>query len=214
LLPPAEAEDATILENIDRARRGDLVAFNQLVDRYQQRAFNVALRMLGNADEAADVTQDAFIAAMRAIRRFRGMAFRVWLLRIVTNQCLDALRARKRHPHVALNMDFDTLDDGTTTPAQLLFDDSWDPEMWAERRELHDLLEHSLLMLPADQRIAVILSDVEGMSYDEIAAIVRAPLGTIKSRIARGRSRLRELLLRQRELLPRPYRLKGESTDD
>lgn len=194
---------------IQRACAGDVTAFNVLVERFQAAAFTVALRILGDRDVASDATQDAIIAAYKAIGRFRGGSFRVWLLRIVHNVCLDYLRVRARRPSVSLDAIIDATPDDTSADQRTLAalgDDSANPAIIAERRELHAMIQRLLLELPPDQRIAVVLSDIEGMPYEEIAEITQANLGTVKSRIARGRARLRDALTRHRELLPRIYR--------
>ena len=208
---PSERED-DLRDAIVQAQRGDVVAFNLLVERFQRAAYSVALRMMGHPEQAADVTQDAILAAYRGIGHFRGGDFRVWLLRIVTNRCLDALRKRKRHPTVSLDeLLTPVAADGSFASVQAsavaaLSDDAWDPAALAESHELHDYLQRGLASLPEDQRIAVILSDVEGLSYEEIAEITQANLGTVKSRISRGRARLRDYLRQHPELLPPNYR--------
>ncbi len=201
ITPPAD-DDQRLL--VMRAQAGDLDAFNELVSRYQRVAYSVALRLLGDADQAADATQDAILAAYRGLAGLRGGAFRTWLLRIVTNQCLDVLRARSRRPVMSLDAMSAPCDDDT--PALMLAASDGDPVAAAEQHELHALLRRGLLVLPEDQRVAVVLSDIEGFRYDEIAAITGANLGTIKARRARGRARLRDWLSHHVELLPRDYR--------
>jgi RNA polymerase sigma-70 factor, ECF subfamily len=208
LTPPQPEREDDLRDVIARAQRGDVAAFNILVERFQRVAFGVALRIVGDQDLAADVTQEAILAAYKALGRFRGGSFRVWLLRIVTNQCLDALRARKRRPTISLDQLVAPADEeraGGMHEAALI-DDAWDPVAMAEQSELRAYVQHALLTLPEDQRIAVVLSDVEGLSYEEIAAITQTQLGTVKSRIARGRARLRDTLSQRPELLPRSYR--------
>jgi RNA polymerase sigma-70 factor (ECF subfamily) len=215
--PPAPPNDESELQTvIVQARAGDVDAFNVLVERFQRAAFIVALRMLGDRDLAQDVTQDAVLSAFRHIKQFRGGSFRVWLLRIVTNQCLDYWRAQQRRPSVSLDVILtpgmeDSGADAARNDAALI-DPAWDPTVLAERHELQAFIERALLALPEDQRLAVILCDVEGLSYDEIADVTRTNVGTVKSRLARGRARLRDLLLRHPELLPRVYRpdLRGD----
>ncbi len=209
--PPASPNDESALQAvIARARSGDVEAFNVLVERFQRAAFVVALRMLGDRDLAEDVTQDAVLSAFRHIKQFRGGSFRVWLLRIVTNQCLDYWRAQQRRPSVSLDVLLAPATEETGGEAArndaALIDPAWDPTMLAERHELQAFIERALLALPEDQRLAVVLCDVEGLSYDEIAEVTRTNVGTVKSRLARGRARLRDLLLRHPELLPRAYR--------
>lgn len=186
---------------IRRAQEGDVGAFNQLVLRYQQLAYNVAYRLLGDAEGAADVTQDAFVSAYQAIRGFRGGAFRSWLLRIVSNGCYDYLRARQRRPTTSLN----ALADDAENPVE--FPDPGEmPEDAALRHELAAHIQEGLLSLPLEQRVAVVLYDVQGFSYEEVAEVTRASLGTVKSRLSRGRAHLRAFLMSRAELLPARYR--------
>jgi RNA polymerase sigma-70 factor (ECF subfamily) len=193
---------------VRRAQAGDIEAFNELINRYQRVAYSVALRLLGDPDLAADATQDAMISAFRSLGSLRGGSFRLWLLRIVTNQCLDCLRARQRRPTVSLDALTAGSDDASRAVELPAVDG--DPAALAEQRELRELVQRGLLTLVEDQRVAVILSDVEGFSYEEIAAITQANVGTVKSRIARGRARLRDWLSRYRELLPHSYRRLSE----
>jgi RNA polymerase sigma factor (sigma-70 family) len=186
------------LRFVEAARRGDVESFNALVRLYEGRVYNLCYRMLGDADSAADAAQEAFLSAYRNLRAFRGGSFRSWLLRIATNACYDTLRARKRRPSVSLDAGADDEDDAS--PLQLP-DPSESPDETALRREL--------AALPEDQRAVLILSDIEGLSYEEIAVVTGANLGTVKSRLSRGRARLRDVL-RAGELLPARYRHEGE----
>jgi RNA polymerase sigma-70 factor (ECF subfamily) len=199
---PATVDDEPAL--IARSRHGDVTAFNCLVERYQESAYSLALRMLGSADAAADVTQDAFFSAFRAIAGFRGSAFRPWLLRIVSNGCYDVFREQGRHPSISLDAMLDPTEDehsGSFMPA-VLQDRRWDPERAVLRGEVIELIHTALLELAPEQRLAVVLSDVQGFSYEEIADIMQTSLGTVKSRISRGRGRMRDLLLAHVELFP------------
>ena len=187
---------------IAAAQRGEVQSFNALVRAYEGRAYNLCYRMLGDAESAADATQDTFLAAFRHLRSFRGGSFRSWLLRIATNTCYDALRARKRRPTVSLDLDSD--DESAHSPLQIA-DTAELPDAFAQRRELAAEIQRGLAALPEDQRAVVILCDIEGLAYDEIAQITGANIGTVKSRLSRGRARLREQL-RAGELLPARYR--------
>jgi RNA polymerase sigma-70 factor (ECF subfamily) len=188
---------------IEAARKGDARAFNQLVMLYQSMAYNVAYRILGNADAAADATQDAFISAFKAMRKFRGGSFKAWILRIVTNACYDQLRSKQRRPT-------DSLDDLPVEQDHVSYmhDQSEQPDEYVERRELNQVIQRGILALPPDQRVVLILSDVQGLSYDEIVQATGLSLGTVKSRLSRGRAKLRDQLMQQRELLPARYRLR------
>lgn len=186
------------------AQGGEREAFNRLILDYQDLAYNVAYRILGDPDVAADATQDAFISAYRALSGFRGGSFRSWLLRIVTNACYDVLRARKRHPTVSLDADPE-LDWAEWTEG-----DEEAPEDFAERQDLGQLIQRGLQELPDDQRTVIVLCDIHGMAYREIARTLGVSLGTVKSRLSRGREKMREYLKENTELLPARYRLYSE----
>jgi len=188
---------------VSAAKTGDLPAFNQLVLTYQSLAYNVAYRIVGDGDSAADATQDAFIKAYKALNSFRGQSFKPWLLRIVTNTCYDYLRAKKRKPT-------SNLDDAIVNPEHSwrLVDPAESPESYAERIELGRALQQAIDQLPPEQRTIVILSDMQGFTYDEIAEATGVSLGTVKSRLSRARAKLRDYLQEQEELLPHRYRLR------
>jgi RNA polymerase sigma-70 factor (ECF subfamily) len=194
---------------INDAQHGDLDAFNRLVIAYQDNVYNTALRILGDEDLAADASQDAFISAFRSITSFRGGSFRAWLLRTVTNACYDELRRRKRRPTVPLEPQTD--DDEEVETPRWLADTSMSPEQKAEAVELEHAIQHCLDGLPEDFRTVVVLADLQGLDYAEISTAAHVPLGTIKSRLARARLRLRECLQSFRELLPAAFRLEEES---
>lgn len=186
---------------ITAARRGNREAFNELVIHYQGLAYNVAYRVLGDADAAADATQDAFLSAYRAMARFRGGSFRSWLMRIVTNACYDQLRVKKRRPTTSIDEDEDPdREEWNVDPGER-------PEAFVVRQELGQAIQRGLEILPPDQRTAVVLSDIQGMSYEEIAEMMNTSLGTVKSRLNRGRRKLRDYLIENVELLPARYRL-------
>ncbi len=196
------------LSLVAAARKGDVASFNQLVEFYQGRVYNVCYRMLGDAESAADVTQDTFLSAYRKLRSFRGGSFRSWLLRIATNACYDVLRSRKRRPTTSL----DALvhpDPDEQAPFFEPADQGESPDEAVLRHELGAALVEALAQLPDDQRLAIILCDVQGMQYQEVAEITASNLGTVKSRLSRGRARLRDIL-KAGELLPGRYRHEGE----
>ncbi len=199
--PSPTSQSTDEQELIRRARAGDLDAFNQLVKKYQGLAYSVAYRILRDREAAADAVQDSFVKAFRALDSFKGGNFKSWLMRIVTNTCYDFLRARGRRPTESL----DNLP-GAEEFMDGLTDRGESPQEYAERRELNKLLEEAIQSLPEDQRIALILCDVEGHSYEEIADITGAAMGTVKSRINRARRKVRDYLLEHSELLPAPYR--------
>lgn len=179
---------------IESARAGSPHAFNTLVNAYQDTAYNVAYRVLGHADAAADATQEAFLSAYRALAGFRGGSFKAWLLRIVTNACYDQLRLKKRRPQASLE---DMVEDPDYATA--LIDHGESPEDVLIRQDLAQALEAGIAKLPFDQRVVLVLSDVQGFSYEEIGEATGASLGTVKSRLSRARARLRDYLTRGRE---------------
>lgn len=176
-----------------RSKEGDVDAFNLLVEKYQRQVYNLALRMLGEASAAEDATQDAFLSAFRGIGRFRGGSFRAWLLRITANACRDQMRFWRRRPTTSL--DALVVEPEVDRGAQ-------SPEDYALRRELGNEIARALAVLRADQRLAVILYDIQGLSYEEVAQVMNCSLGTVKSRLSRGRARLRYYLGQHWELLP------------
>ncbi len=190
---------------ITSAQRGDLDAFNTLVLHYQDRVFNTALRILGDEDMAADASQEAFLSAFRAIQSYRGGSFKAWLLRTVTNACYDELRRQKRRPTTPLEPETDDGDEMDSP--RWLADPNLTPEQNLEADELEHAIQHCLDTLPTDFRAVVVMADIEGLDYAEVAKAVRVPLGTIKSRLARARLRLRECLQAFAELLPAAFRL-------
>ncbi len=191
---------------IQAAQRGDMSAFNELVLHYQSQVYNLAYRIMGEPHAAADATQEAFISAYRAIERYRGGSFKSWLLRIVANACYDELRRRKRRPTSSL----DALHVVDPAPVGPLVNRPEDPEAYAQRQDLNHALHSGMQTLPPEQRMALVLSDVQGYSYQEIADITQSSLGTVKSRLSRARAKMRDYLLAQEELFPHGQRLKSE----
>jgi len=193
------AEEALIAT----AQQGDTTAFNRLVLQYQDIAYTVAYRIMSDPHAAADATQEAFISAYQGLPRFRGGSFKAWLMRIVTNACYDELRRRKRHPQSSL----EALYVEEPMPASPLNPSLESPEETVQRQELSCLLQAGIALLPDDQRVVLVLSDVQGFSYQEIAEAVGVPRGTVKSRLHRARAKLQDYLLDREELLPARYRL-------
>ncbi|MGQ9585463.1 MAG: RNA polymerase sigma factor [Anaerolineae bacterium] len=191
---------------IAAAKRGDLQAFNQLILAYQGLAYNLAYRILGDGDAAADATQDAFLKAYRALKGYRGGSFKAWILRIVTNTCYDQLRNKQRRPTDSLEAMMEESPDHSL----LLRDGAESPEAHALRAELSNFIQAGIATLPVDQRTILVLSDILGFSYQEIAEITTTNLGTVKSRLSRAREKLRGFLLEHEELLPSAYRLSSE----
>jgi RNA polymerase sigma-70 factor (ECF subfamily) len=179
---------------VERARAGELEAFNQIVALYQDYLFALVVRVVNDRESAADAVQEAFFSCYRNLDRFHGDSFRSWLTRIALNAATDVLRYRKRRP---------------ADPFPEWEDDSWQPptgeeaspERHALRRDAARVLSAALAKITADQRAAIVLYDVEGFDYQEIADMTGVSLGTVKSRIHRGRLGLRDLLGGDMELL-------------
>jgi RNA polymerase sigma-70 factor (ECF subfamily) len=201
---------------IQLAQDGDLDAFNRLVIEYQDAVYSVALRMLRDRAAAEDVSQEAFIAAWRAIKSYRGgpapathsapvasgatvNMFRAWLLRIARNATYDHLRRSKRTQ--ATSIDDDAVKFAETIPSG-----ERGPEEWALTGELGSVISAGLGEVPGDQRMAIVLVDIQGYSYEEAALAMDTNIGTVKSRLNRGRTKMRDILRRNPELLPSQFR--------
>jgi RNA polymerase sigma-70 factor (ECF subfamily) len=188
---------------IQTAKNGDVESFNQLVLVYQDTAYTVAYRIMGEPEAAADATQEAFISAFRKLHQFRGDNFKAWVMRIVTNACYDELRRRKRRPADSIEdmHEVQPASDGHMHGQQA------NPEIYAQRNELSEAIQDCINALPDDQRIVAVLADVQDYAYQEIADITGLALGTVKSRLSRARGKLRDCLSAVRELLPAEFRL-------
>ncbi len=177
---------------ICRVQSGDANAFEALVTAYQKQVYNLALRTVGNAEDAADMTQEAFLRAYRSLGSFRGDSkFSVWLYRLTTNICIDFLRSRGRRGAVSL-----TVGDGEDEDAQELdvADERFDPVQALERSELRRAVQRGLAALPEDYRRILVLRELNGLSYAEIGQVLRLEEGTVKSRLFRARRKLCEFL--------------------
>ncbi|MCA1644404.1 MAG: sigma-70 family RNA polymerase sigma factor [Chloroflexi bacterium] len=191
------------LERVLRAAQGgEVAAFNTLVVVYQRQLFNVCYRTLGNREDAADATQDALLSAFRALKSFNGPAngLRGWLLRIAVNACYDHLRRRQRRPADSLDAPGAGDPEHEQSPAERLADPGQTPEQHSLSAEVADTIQAAIDRLSSDQRLTVILCDVQGLSYDEAAVAMSVELGTVKSRLSRARAQLRELLIAKGEL--------------
>lgn len=175
---------------IERARAGDTRAFEDLARREERALYRHALRIVGTTSDAEDIVQDALFSAWRSVASFQGISFRAWLFRIATNRALDHLRARKRRPELPL----DPPEDEDVTWAEPAAPGP-DLTQLAGDREALALVETALATLPAEQRTALLLRDVEGFAYEEIATITSVEIGTVKSRIHRGRLAVRNVLI-------------------
>ena len=187
---PVQRRDLILIE---RARAGELDAFNDLVEVYQDHLFALIVRMVPDRDQASDCVQEAFFSAFRNLAGFRGGSVKSWLNRIAVNAAMDIQRARKRRP---------------SQPYPELEDESWQPPAGEEANpvttalttERHKAINDALATITPDQRAAIVLFDVEGFDYAEIAEMTGVSLGTVKSRIHRGRLALRDRLADRMEL--------------
>jgi RNA polymerase sigma-70 factor (ECF subfamily) len=187
-----------------RARQGDREAFTQLVMDYQVPLYNMALRMIGRPEDAADVAQEAFLRAWEKIRSLRNAPFKPWLFQIAVNLCYDHFRRGRRLAAMPGDEEGEKVVQlGAPLP---------DPEERALARERGRLVAASIESLDHDHRVALVLRDVNGLAYEEIASILGVPLGTVKSRIARAREEVQERLLLYPELFG-SHRTGKESSD-
>lgn len=206
--------EATLEALLRSARGGDITAFNGLVELYQRQLFNLCYRTLGNSEDAADATQDALLSAFRGLKSFNGPAagLRGWLLRIAVNTCYDQLRRRQRRPTDSLDAPVDPDSDHEHSPAERVVDPAPGPEQRSLSAELARTIQWAIDQLPAEQRMTVVLCDVQGLSYAEAAEVMTIELGTVKSRLSRARSELRVLLAQKGELPSSPARLQERNT--
>ena len=177
-------------ELIQAARKGDDSAFEELVRAYEKRVYHLALRMCGNADDAYEIAQEAFLGAWKGMRFFRGdSSFSTWIYRLTSNAAIDFLRRQRRQgggDNISLDDEDTFLEVADTSPS---------PHQQAEGMELRQALAKGLLSLSAEHRQVLLLRELQGLTYEEIAASLDLDLGTVKSRIARGREKLRKYLV-------------------
>jgi len=181
---------------VGRARRGDREAFTQLIVQYQVPLYNMALRMVGQPDDAADITQEAFLRAWEKIHTLREAPFKSWLFQIAANLCYDHFRRGRR-----LGIMPDEDQTGTSNVVGLGIATP-DPQEQTEANARTRLVRDSIQALDHGMRIAIVLRDINGMAYEEIAAVLRVPLGTVKSRIARARAQVQERLQQHPDFFP------------
>ncbi|SDK23572.1 RNA polymerase sigma factor [Natronincola ferrireducens] len=175
---------------IDKARQGDIESFELLIKAYQQRAFNIAYRILGNLEDANDVTQEALLKVYRSIHNFKGnSSFSTWLYSIVNNVCIDFLRKNKKAK--VLYIDNQYQEEGYQREIP---DEINTPECLFEKKEVKKMIHDAINQLNHEQRTIIVLRDIQGFSYQEIAEILNVSVGTVKSRINRGRSNLKLLI--------------------
>jgi RNA polymerase sigma-70 factor (ECF subfamily) len=188
---------------IKAAQRGDLNAFNALILRYQNLLFGIALRMLGDEDTASDAVQEALISAFSKFRTFRGGSLRSWLARVTVNACYDEMRRKRRQREVPLeqfNMEGEEVED-----LSWMIDPAARPEERYDSYEMESAIQESLDQLTPAYREALVLVDIEGLSYEEASVAAQVPVGTVKSRLARARLQIRSSLQGYRDLLPSQY---------
>lgn len=188
---------------VKRSRNGDLDAFEELVKRYEGKVYTVAYRFMGNHADASDLAQDAFIRAYQALPSFRGDAsFATWLYRIVSNVCRDEIRKQQRHKKVSLD---EVMLQPGGNPSLMAAEMS--PEESAETNEIQYMVQKQLNSLSGDHRLILVMREIQGLSYEEIASSLDCTLGTVKSRLNRARQTLRQKMLEQRELFDTNIRL-------
>jgi len=180
-------------ELVARAKRGDADAFAQLVEANQNRIYSLALRMVGNPEDAADLAQDAFLSAWRGLERFQGeAAFSTWLYRLTSNACIDFLRKEKRKRAAGGVLSLDDTEEGATLD---LPDYDADPHRQLEQSEVRRAIADGLAGLSPEHRNVLTLREISGLSYAEIADLLGLEEGTVKSRISRARLALRKKLV-------------------
>jgi RNA polymerase sigma-70 factor (ECF subfamily) len=175
---------------VARALDGDLPSFERLVARYQNKVMGYAARMLSDRDEAEDVAQEVFIKAFRSLESFRGeSSFSTWIYRIATNLCIDRLRAKKRRPQSAYSLD-EPFDKDEDKGGRELPDLSTEPTRSIEREELRAKVREVMAEMPEKMRAVLIMCDMQGMPYEDIAKVLDVPIGTVKSRLFHARADL------------------------
>ncbi len=186
------------LELLKKSKEGDIEAFEQLISAYQKKVFNIALRMIGNHDDASDLAQEVFLKVYKSIKQFKEeSSFSTWIYRITSNVCLDEVRKLKNKKIISLD---EEIKQGENEIKRQIKDIRPSPEDFTEQNELRKAINDAIMTLPEDQGVAIILRDIQGFSYEEIANITKCPIGTIKSRINRARKDLKEIILKKKEL--------------
>jgi RNA polymerase sigma-70 factor (ECF subfamily) len=188
---------------IKAAQHGDLNAFNALILRYQNLLFGIALRMLNDEDVASDAVQEALISAFSKLNSFRGGSLRSWLARVTVNACYDEMRRKRRQREVPMeqfNMEGEEVED-----LSWMIDPAARPEELYDSFELENAIQRSLSRLTPAYREALILVDIEGLSYEEASVAAHVPVGTVKSRLARARLQMRSNLQGYQDILPAQY---------
>ena len=179
-------------ELVERAKKGDETAFEVLVTDNEKRIYNLCRRLTGNPEDAAELTQEAFLNAWRALSRFQGeSSFSTWLYRLASNACIDFLRKEKRRQNLSMTV---SLDDEEEARQVELPDERYAPERELERTEVRQAVAAGLERLTPEHRQVLVMREINGLSYAEIGAVLGLEEGTVKSRIARARNALRKVL--------------------
>lgn len=190
---------------IEKSKNGDLEAFELLVRRYESKVYTVAYRFLGNHADASDLAQETFLRLYQALPGFRGQSsFMTWLYRITANACRDEIRRQQRYHVVSLDVEAGT--NGTQAITQVPSHDP-SPEEAVERKEFNEMVQQCLGNLSEEHRLVLVMREIQDMSYEEIADVLKCSLGTVKSRLSRARQAFKEKFSGQRELLRRDSRL-------
>ena len=193
-------------ELILKCKNGNVEAFEELVLKYQRQVYTVAYRFMGNHEDASDLAQEAFIKAYKSIDRFRGeSSLKTWLYHIVANVCRDELRKRKKGQVLSLDAPIST-DEGKIT--RQTEDWTYAPDLLYESKEVQYFIQEAINQLTPEYKEVIILREIQGFSYEEIAQLLDCSLGTIKSRLNRARKAMRDILINRRELFVEQYRLK------
>lgn len=181
------------MELVKSSIAGNVLAFEELVKRYEKKVFTVAFRMTGNREDAADMTQEAFIKAYKALTQFRGeAAFQTWLYRIIANVCRDELRKKTRNSIISLEKEV-VLDNGNMK--REVADSSPGPDIFLENKETGETIQKAVDSLTIDYRITLVMREIQGFSYEEIADVLQCSIGTVKSRLSRARAAVKNIFL-------------------
>lgn len=195
---------------VQRSKQGDLDAFNELVLRYESKVYSMAYRFMGNHADAGDLAQETFIRLYQALGGFRGdSSFSTWLYRIAANACRDELRKRQRRRNVSMEELIESSPANTPVAGN-----EYSPEETVQRREVQRQVQDCLNELSEDHRLILVMREIQGLSYEEIAGVLQCSLGTVKSRISRARNALKDKMKRKGELLSRRDRQLGKGGKD
>ncbi len=190
---------------IRKIKKGDMESFNELVRRYETKIYSVAYRFMGNHADAGDLAQETFIRMYQALPGFRGeSSFSTWLYRIAANACRDELRKRQRRRSISMD---ELIENSPASVPVAAGNDS--PEEVLQRNETQRHVQECLNRLSDDHRLVLVMREIQGLSYEEIAEVLNCSLGTVKSRISRARNALKEKIREKGELLSQSGRLNG-----